>query len=196
MAQKPYSTQNEDARLALILSAINSKPPGVSLLVILTLVSGVTELLVAVIFIVVASVLDSWLGILFGVGISRLAFWVLSVVSIVFFFYTTTSFFLAYGLWNGRGWAWSWALVSSIIGLVSSLIAFGVGIGVVGLASNAVSIYYLTRTDVKVFFGKVALPKFTDIPSRPPPSLDRFCLHCGGRLNGNEVYCVSCGSEL
>jgi len=179
------------------LRAINSKPPGVRLLVVLTLVSGITELLVAAIFIVLASVSASWLGIIFGVGISRLVFLVLSVVSVGFLSYGVASFFLAYGLWNGRGWAWSWALASSIIGFASSLIAFGVGVGVVGLASNAVSIYYLTRTDVKVFFGKAALPELTNISFSPRSSImGRFCQHCGVRLNGKEVYCISCGSKL
>ena len=181
----------------MILRGTNSKPPGVSLLVILTLVSGVTELLVAVIFIALASVSASWLRILFGVEISRLVFLVLSVASTGFLFYGVTSFFLAYGLWNGRGWAWSWALASSIIGLVSSLIAFGIGLGVVGLASNAISIYYLTRTDVKVFFAKATLPELTNIPISPRSSIiSRSCQHCGVRLNGNEVYCFSCGSKL
>jgi hypothetical protein len=181
----------------LVLTATNSRPTGVSLIVILCLIYGVAELLVAVIFIVVARVSISWLGIIFGVGVRRLVFLVLSGISIGFLFYGVTWFFLAYGLWNGHGWAWTWALSSSVVGLFASIIAFGFGIGIVGLASNAISIYYLTRTDVKVFFGKVALTKLTSIPSSSPSSIvERFCVHCGGRLSGNEVYCPSCGSKV
>ena len=174
------------------MGSSNSKPTGVDLLVILAVVSGVIDILGAVLFVVVTSVSLSWLGIFVGPGIVRLVFLILSVLSLLLLVYGATSFFLAYGLWKGRGWAWTWALTSAIIGLAASIITLGVGIGMVGIASNALTIYYLTRTEVKAFFGKV--PESKSIP-RLPSMVERSCLHCGNRLNGRETYCPSCGSK-
>ena len=160
------------------------------LLVILAVVSGVIDILGAVLFVVVTSVSLSWLGIFVGPGIVRLVFLILSALSFLFLVYGMTSFFLAYGLWKGRGWAYRWALTSAIIGVAASIITLGVGIGMAGIASNALSLYYLTRTEVKAFFGKI--PESTRLPSM----VERSCLHCGSRLDGGETYCPSCGSKL
>jgi hypothetical protein len=72
-----------------------------------------------------------------------------------------------------------------------SLIAMSVGIGVVGVASNALAIYYLTRTETKTFFGK---------PSQLNPSTHdylevKFCTNCGKHFKGNESYCLNCGTR-
>ena len=136
------------------MSSSNSKPTGVDLLVILAMIGGIVDILGAALFLVLTSVTPSWLGTLVGPGIVRLVFLILSALSFLLLFCGGTSFFLAYGLWKGRGWAWTWALTSAIIGLTASIIALGVGIGLIGVASNALTIYYLTRTEVKAFFGK------------------------------------------
>ena len=83
---------------------------------------------------------------------------------------------------------------NAIIGLAASIIALGVGIGIVGVASNALTIYYLTRIEVKAFFGKAPHPELKSFP-RPPSTVERFCAHCGNRLSGKETYCPSCGSK-
>jgi hypothetical protein len=176
------------------LSSSNSKPGGVDLLVILTVVGGVIDILGAALLLVVTSVSLSWLGILVGPGIVRLVFLILSALSLILLLYGVTSFFLAYGLWRGRGWAWTWALSSAIIGFAASITALGVGIGVIGVASNALTIYYLTRIEVKAFFGKAPLSESRNFSSLPS-TVERFCVHCGNRLNGKEVYCPSCGSR-
>jgi uncharacterized membrane protein (DUF2068 family) len=175
------------------LSSSNSKPTGVDLLIILAIIGGIVDILAAAVFLVVTSVASSWLGILVGPGIVRLVFLILSALSFLFLFCGVSSFFLAYGLWKGRGWAWRWALTSAIIGLAVSVIALGVGIGIVGVASNALAIYYLTRTEVKAFFGKAPLPESKSF-SRPS-MVERFCVNCGNRLNGKETYCPGCGSK-
>jgi hypothetical protein len=116
---------------------------------------------------------------------------ILSALSFLFLVYGATSFFLAYGLWKGRGWAWNWTLTSAIIGLAASIIALGVGIGMIGVASNALTIYYLTRTEVKTFFGKGPLRESNSFSRQP--SMERFCVHCGNRLDEKEAYRPSCG---
>jgi hypothetical protein len=64
------------------------------------------------------------------------------------------SFVLAYGVLEGRRWAWTWTLVSCVLNLISSVagVVFGVGIG--GFILYPIIIYYLTRPHVKRYFGK------------------------------------------
>lgn len=65
-------------------------------------------------------------------------------------------FIMAYGLWNGKGWAWTLTLILSAIGII-----VGIGSIVVGnLGSifhtiiNAIIIYYLYRPNVRAFFNR------------------------------------------
>ena len=176
------------------LTSSNSKPTGVDLLVILAVIGGIIDILGAVLLLVLTSVSLSWLGSLVGPEIVRLVFWILSALSFLLLFYGVTSFFLAYGLWKGRGWAWTWTLTSAIIGLAASIVALGVGIGMIGVASNALTIYYLTRTEVKAFFGKASLPESKSF-SKLHSMVERFCVQCGNRLDGKEAYCSTCGSK-
>ena len=172
------------------LSSSISKPTGVDLLVILAVISGIGDVLGAAVFLVLTLVASSWLGVLVGPGIVRIVLLVFSALSILLLFCGTASFFLAYGLWKGRGWAWSWALSSAIIGLAVSIIALIAGIGVIGVASNALILYYLTKTEVKVFFGKAPASELKN-----SGMVEGFCVNCGDRLNGKETYCPNCGSK-
>lgn len=176
------------------MSSRNSKPTGVDLLIILSVIGGFVDIIGAAVSLVATSVASSWLGIYVGPGIVRLVFLILSALSLLLLFYGGTSFFLAYGLWKGRGWAWTWARTSAIIGLAASLIAMGAGIGMIGVASNALIIYYLTRTEVKAFFGKASLTELKSF-SNLPSVVEKFCVYCGNRLNRKEAYCPSCGSK-
>ena len=162
------------------------------LLILLALIGGVVDILAAALFLVLTSVVPHWLGIIVGPGIVGLVFLFLWALSFLLLFYGATSFVLAYGLWKGRGWAWTWARTSAIIGLALSIIALVAGIGVVGVATNALSIHYLNRPEVKGFFGKASLPESKSTP-RPPYVAESFCVHCGNRLNEKEAYCPSCG---
>ena len=176
------------------LRSSKSKPTGVDLLIGLAIIGGIIDFLAAAVFLVVRAVSLSWLENLVGSGIVRIVFWILSALSFLFLVYGVISIFLAYGLWKGRGWAWTWTLTSAIIGLATSIIALGVGIGMIGVASNALTIYYLTRTEVKAFFGKAPLRESKSFSNLP--TLERFCVNCGNRLNEKEAYCPSCGSKL
>lgn len=70
--------------------------------------------------------------------------------------------FIAYGLIKGRGWAWTAAVVLSIIVVIMSVVSIVTGnIGsIISLAINGVILYYLYRPHVKAYFGKA-------VPSRP-----------------------------
>jgi uncharacterized membrane protein (DUF2068 family) len=75
------------------------------------------------------------------------------------------SLVVAYGLFKGKSWAWFVAVVLSTIGLainVISLVTGNMGAitgALVGIALNAIVLYYLSRRNVRQYFGKVASPK-------------------------------------
>jgi uncharacterized membrane protein (DUF2068 family) len=72
------------------------------------------------------------------------------------------SLVVAYGLFKGKSWAWLVAVVLSTIGLVVnviSLVTANMGAitgALVGIAINAIVLYYLSRRNVRQYFGKVA----------------------------------------
>jgi uncharacterized membrane protein (DUF2068 family) len=75
------------------------------------------------------------------------------------------SLVVAYGLFKAKSWAWSVAVVLSIIGIVVnviSLVTANMGAitgALVGIAINAIVLYYLSRRNVRQYFGKVATAK-------------------------------------
>lgn len=62
------------------------------------------------------------------------------------------SFVLAYGLWNAKGWTWTMPIMLVIISVILS--PFMPAPSVVSFIINVLIIGYLTRPDVKAFFGK------------------------------------------
>ena len=74
------------------------------------------------------------------------------------------SFVVALGLFTGKSWAWLAAVVLSTIGLVVNIISLvvpsmftiAVAGALVGIAINAIVLYYLSRGNVRQYFGKLA----------------------------------------
>ena len=89
--------------------------------------------------------LQSFIG---GLGIAFGA--ILVAIAIV-------SFVVAYGLLKGRGWAWTLAIILSIISIVWNAITlattanFG---GIISIIISGIVLYYLFRPHVKEYFGK------------------------------------------
>jgi uncharacterized membrane protein (DUF2068 family) len=65
-------------------------------------------------------------------------------------------FVMAYGLWKGKGWAWSITIVLSFIGIALGIVSIATGnVGAIfHVIINVVVLYYLYRIYVKLFFGK------------------------------------------
>ncbi len=59
---------------------------------------------------------------------------------------------MAWGLWEGKGWAWIITLIIFIIGIIIDLITLPTGI--VGVIIDAIVLYLLTRPDTRKFCGK------------------------------------------
>lgn len=74
------------------------------------------------------------------------------------------SLLIAYGLFKGRSWAWTAAVVLSIIGIIMSVVSTVTGNfgSIVSLIINGVIIYYLYRPHVKAYFGKAVSAPASD----------------------------------
>jgi len=171
-----------------------AKPTGVQVLVILNAIDVVVDFVAALVFFVLRSFLLSWLSGFVGPAVISLLSLVLMVLCLVFLLVGMASFVLVYGLWKGCGWAWRWALTSAVVGLATSIVGLSVGLGIVGVASNALIIYYLTRPEARAYFGKVALQESSPLPESGS-IVRKFCTQCGNRLNEKDDYCSSCGMK-
>src|ERR671917_2375712 len=87
---------------------------------------------------------------------------ILTVLGAVLIPLGIASLVVAYGLFKGKSWAWFVAVALSIIGLVVnviSLVTSNMGAitgALVGIAINAIVLYYLSRRNVRQYFAKVA----------------------------------------
>ena len=59
---------------------------------------------------------------------------------------------LAWGLWGGRGWAWTGTLIVAFIGILIGLVALPTGI--MSVVIDGVVLYLLMRADTRAFCGK------------------------------------------
>jgi uncharacterized membrane protein (DUF2068 family) len=90
---------------------------------------------------------------------------ILTVLGAVLIPLGIASLVVAYGLFKAKSWAWLVAVVLSIIGVVVnviSLVTTNMGAitgALVGIAINAIVLYYLSRRNVRQYFGKVATAK-------------------------------------
>jgi uncharacterized membrane protein HdeD (DUF308 family) len=78
------------------------------------------------------------------------------VIGIVFIAIGIANLVMGYGLWKGKGWAWTITLILSGIGIISSLVSIAErhAEAIVNFIIYAIIIYYLYRPNVKAFFGK------------------------------------------
>jgi uncharacterized membrane protein (DUF2068 family) len=92
---------------------------------------------------------------------------ILTVLGAVLIPLGIASLVVAYGLFKGKSWAWLVAVVLSTLGLVVnviSLVTANMGAitgALVGIAINAIVLYYLSRRNVRQYFGKVATARET-----------------------------------
>jgi hypothetical protein len=147
------------------------RPMGVTIIAILTIISGILFLLSGIALVALGSFsvnpVDTtistntsssragslFIGIIFaGVGGVFLA---IGIGYLVMF----------YGLLKGKGWAWSITIILIIIGIAIQIVSTSVGsvlkgfVGsIIGIAIDIVILYYLYRPHVKAYFGKVQPP--------------------------------------
>ena len=118
-------------------------------------------------------------------------------------------FVLAYGLWSGRGWAWTVSLIFAVIGIVISVLSLFVrpGFGeLLSLILYLVIIYYLMQPRVQAVFGRgPSLIKQSTGPRRSTTVRGsdgaqatgvEVCSSCGAPKNFGLAFCSNCGAKL
>ncbi len=136
-----------------------TRPTGVAILTVLQIISGIGDVLVGIILLFGALVF----GILV-VGILGSAL----LLGMLAFGLGIFSFILAYGLWTGKGWAWSLSVIGATIGLVLGVLGLVVGgltldslADLVPIILSVLILVYLNTNTVRAFFGRpVRIPLF------------------------------------
>lgn len=169
-----------------------ARPVGVGVLTILQIFSGIYLVAVGAVLVILAVIG----GVPIGNPVAILLF-LLNFVAIALGIF---SFIMAYGLWTGKGWAWTLSLIGAIIGIilgVPSLVAYFVErAGLVGILANIVPIAlyvlilaYLNSGNVRALFVRtggyhqqgawegVACPNCGS-----PNQTGGFCDRCGTRF--------------
>ncbi len=158
------------------------RPPGVVALVVLQIIGGVISFLGGMVFMAPRRSVDSFDSFLVSLG-------PLFILSGLF------KFLLAWGLWAGRSWARTTAMVFAAFSLL------GIPVGTI---IGALLLYYLTRPPVEAFFGRAA-PVSTPVAAPPPAghtpsptSTPAFvlCPSCRATIPGDAVFCGKCGADL
>jgi hypothetical protein len=121
------------------------RPLGVTIIAILTIIGGIGFLASGIAAVVATPFLSDMGGLSAWIGAA------LIVLGIAYFV-------MAYGLWKGKGWAWTITVILSFIGIALGVVSIAIGnIGAIfHIIINAIVVYYLYRPHVKVFFGKLA----------------------------------------
>jgi hypothetical protein len=112
------------------------RPIGVTIIAVLAILGGIAFLASGL-----GTLLIPLIGIFIGSGL---------------FILGLAYFLMAYGLWNGKSWAWTLTLILSGIGIIVGIGSIVVGnIGsIFHIIINVIVIYYLYRPNVKAFFDK------------------------------------------
>jgi len=168
------------------------RPTGVIILALLAALEGFILIIVGLFLAALAGVLG---GLLFAVGGS---------IGGLFILFGIMNFVVAYGYWNGSGWAWIVGLILAIIGVIRALLSSWTGL--ISLLTNGLIIYYLTRPHVQRFFGKAPAltpppptPSFVPSPPSTPTSQGRTrirCPKCGSLNEEDAKFCKTCGTKL
>jgi lysylphosphatidylglycerol synthetase-like protein (DUF2156 family) len=142
------------------------RPTGVSIIAILDLISGTLFFLLGV-FVVAVSGTSTTFNQVYG---SYPGYASISGYGVVLGGFLAVggllAIFVGYGIWTGKDWAWTLAVVLYALGLVFSLFAVAIGTysGLVGLIVEALFLWYLWRPNVRSYFGR----------RRSAPILDRL----------------------
>jgi len=175
-----------------------SRPLGITLLAVLHILQAVLLLLGGIALMALGAFVAR------GVfGMPRFMHGVVSVIGVVLLILALLYLGLAWGLWTGKGWAWTLSLILAVLGIIISLLGLlrgRLGILIV-LILDAVIVYYLFRPNVRTFFGEYKprpLPTPTQaVPTtQSPPSGGGSCSNCGAPLVANDKFCSHCGQPV
>ena len=138
------------------MSAKN-RPTGVTIIGVLQILSGLGSLGIGFILAVTYAFLGTLMsnppeGVSFSAGFGGLLVVFGAIIGGILIIIGLTSLVIAYGIFKGKSWARMLCLIFAVISSVFGIITFPVGI--VTILFNVLIIYYLTRRNIKEYFGK------------------------------------------
>jgi hypothetical protein len=134
------------------------RPMGITILAILGIIGGVLGILGGC-SVVAGGALIGAMGAQAGVNEAAAGGGLLSVYGIVILLIAVADIVFGIGAWTLKPWAWMLGLVLQGLNVVIALVSIVAGWStfgsqIIGLAINAVIIYYLMTPDVKKAFGR------------------------------------------
>jgi hypothetical protein len=151
-----------------------SRPLGVTILVVLQIIAGIVDIVIGLLLALVYAIAASFLGL----GLKGFAALVLPS-SLLFFAMGVFSFILAYGLWTGQGWAWTFSVILALIGLGISTIGLFLGdyANIIPILFYTLILIYLMTYNVRAFFGRglgYPMPYPGYVQSPPPQPAPQY----------------------
>jgi hypothetical protein len=134
-----------------------NRPTGVTVMGVLQILTGLGSLglgfMLAATYAFLGSLMASGAeGVTFSAGFGGFLAVAGAIIGGILMVIGIANLLIAYGLFKGKSWAWMLCLIFAVISAVFGILTFPVGI--VTILFNALIIYYLTRRNVKVYFGK------------------------------------------
>jgi len=80
-----------------------------------------------------------------------------SILAMGLALFAAIAFLLAYGLWNGKSWAWVASLVFAVLGIISAAVSLSLRLGlgeVISLILDLLIVYCLMQPNVQAYFRK------------------------------------------
>jgi hypothetical protein len=138
---------------------MSQKPPrpiGITFLAIIQILIGVLGLLASALIIGFSALLTTL------PAIGTLASTVGLVIGGVFLFFSLIWLATGVGFLHGKGWAWTLGMIFTVLSILGAAYVAFTGVYQAGYALVfwIIMIIYLTRSHVKVFFGKGTLPSY------------------------------------
>jgi len=134
--------------------AIRERPAGITVLVVLQVIGAVLLLISSLGLLFLSAFIAGFLPSTIPSFVPGLVSGFFSLVAGFMVIMALIGFFIAWGLWTGKGWTWIIALILAILGVIGGLLTLPIGI--VTIIIQGLIIYYLTRPHVKAFFGREA----------------------------------------
>jgi len=134
-----------------------NRPTGVTVIGVLQILTGLGSLglgfMLAATYAFLGSLMASGAeGVTFSAGFGGFLVVAGAIIGGVLMVIGIANLVIAYGLFKGKSWAWMLCLIFAVISAVFGILTFPVGI--VTILFNALMLYYLTRRNVKTYFGK------------------------------------------
>lgn len=147
------------------------RPVGISVIAVLEALAGVLLFIFAAFFAALStagSFLQDLIETYGATYISNIGDLITAIalgIAAVFAIFGILAFVCAYGLWNGKGWAWYLSVILLVLALIGSLLSLAANpaSGIIGLIIEGLILWYFFRPYVKAFFGLGPAPQ-------PPPA--------------------------